>query len=108
MTVLKTASRIEFESGGSMDATLTMPQAAVPLVKSSLELKHRALELNQRAYKQRLDHFEQAHQMTSDQFAARFSNGELGDASEWFEWEFALDALKQTEQQLELLDSVRL
>jgi len=91
-----------------MQATLTMRPEAIPVVKSSLEMKRKALEFNTRQYRQRLAAFERAHRMTTKQFAKKFGAGALGDDAEWFEWEFALDALRETEKQLKLLGSVRL
>lgn len=91
-----------------MQATITLRPEAVPIVRSSLELKRKALEFNLRQYQARLDGFEKEHQMTSEQFAARFNAGELGDAAVWFEWEFALDAYRETARQLELLGGINL
>lgn len=91
-----------------MQATLTMRQDAVPIVRSSLEMKLRALEFNLRQYQARLNRFEKQYLMTSDQFATRFGAGELGDDAQWFEWEFVLDAYRETARQVELLKSIRL
>ena len=46
--------------------------------------------------------------MASEQFATRFGAGELGDDAAWFEWEFVLEAMCETEQQLELVKSIYL
>jgi hypothetical protein len=70
-------------------------------------MEHKSLEFALRQYQKRLTTFERNHQMTSEQFAARFNAGNLGDDADWFEWEFVLDALRETETQLNLLDSVR-
>ena len=91
-----------------MQATLTIRQEAVPVVKSSLEMKRKSLTFNLRRYQTRLTDFEQQHHMTSEQFAAKFGAGELGDDASWFEWEFVLEATRETERQLELVKSVRL
>ena len=91
-----------------MEMTMKIEQEALPVVKSSLEMKRKALEFNLRQYQERLNLFEKSHRMTSDQFASKFDSGELGDNAEWFEWEFALDALRETERQLKLLESVKL
>jgi hypothetical protein len=93
---------------GDMQATLTLRQEAVPIVKSSLETRRKSLEFGLRQYRARLAGFEQQHQMASVQFSAKFSAGELGDDAAWFEWEFVLDAMRETEQQLELVKSIRL
>lgn len=91
-----------------MLATLTIQQEALPLVKAGVEMKRRVLELGLRRYQARLTSFEEQYRMTSGQFAARFGAGELGDDADWFEWEFVLDAYRETQQQLELLDDIRL
>lgn len=91
-----------------METTMRIQQEALPLVKSSLEMKRKALEFNLRDYQRRLAAFEAEHKMTSEQFAEKFGAGELGDNAAWFEWEFALDALRETEHQLDLLASVKL
>jgi hypothetical protein len=41
--------------------------------------------------------------MTSEQFAAKFNAGELGDNAEWFEWEFVLDAYRETARQFHVM-----
>jgi len=91
-----------------MQATLTIRREAVPIVKASLETRRKALEFSLRQYRTRLSGFEQQHKMASEQFAAKFGAGELGDDAVWFEWEFVLDAARDTERQLELVTSIRL
>ena len=91
-----------------MQATLTLRQEAVPIVKSSLQTRRKALEFSLRQYHTRLLGFEQQHKMASEQFASKFGAGELGDDAVWFEWEFVLDAMRETERQLERVKSVRL
>jgi len=81
---------------------------AVPVVKSSLEMKRKALEFNLRQYRQRLALFEQTYHMSSAQFASQYNAGTLGDDAVWLEWEFVLDAFRETQRQLDLLDSVKL
>jgi hypothetical protein len=91
-----------------MEMVMKIEPDALPIVKSSLEMKHKALEFILRQYRERLATFERTRQMSSEQFAKKFDAGELGDDAEWFEWEFVLDALGETQQQLKLLESVRL
>lgn len=88
--------------------TLTLEREAKSVVSSSLAMKRKALTFNLRQYQERLAGFERQHGMTSQQFAVRFGGGELGDDPQWFEWEFVLDAQRETTRQLELLKSVRL
>ena len=83
-----------------MDAVPNMPHETTPTGKSSLDMKQKSFEHNLRQYQARLARFEAQHHMTSDQFAARFNAGELGDNPEWFEWEFMLDARRETARQL--------
>lgn len=91
-----------------MQATLIIRQDALPVIKSSLQARRKALEFSLRQYRARLTDFERQHPMASEQFAARFGAGELGDDAAWFEWEFVLDATREMERQLELVKSVRL
>jgi hypothetical protein len=46
--------------------------------------------------------------MTSEEFAAKFDSGQLGDSAEWFEWEFVRDAHHETKRQLGLLARIRI
>lgn len=87
---------------------LTMQSEAVPVIKSCLDMKRKALEHNLRRYKDRLTAFEEQFHMSSEQSGVRFNSGELGDGADWFEWEFVLNAYRETAQQLGLLASVRL
>jgi len=91
-----------------MQATLTIRQEALPIVKASLQVRRKSFEFSLRQYRARLDGFERQHLMASEQFATRFGTGELGDDAVWFEWEFVLDAARETERQLELVKSIRL
>jgi len=88
-----------------MHAPLTIRQEALPIVKSSLATRRKSLEFSLHQYQTRLAGFERQHQMASKQFAAKFGAGELGDDAAWFEWEFVLEATRETEQQLELVKS---
>ncbi len=91
-----------------MQTTLRMKRDAIPVIKSSLEMKRKTLEFSARQYRQRLAAFERAYRMTTKQFAKKFSAGKLGDEAQWFEWEFALDALRETERQAKLVDAIQL
>lgn len=88
-------------------STLTLREEVVPLVRSSLGLKRRALEFNLRKYQDRLAQFEQRYGMSSQEFA-KFDAGELGDEAHWFEWQYVLEAQQGTQRQLELRESVGL
>ena len=87
-----------------MQNVIHVEQEALPLVRSSIEMKRRVLEYSLRRYQNELTAFEAAHKMSSETFAAKFRQGELGDDVAWFEWEFALDAYRATKHQLELLE----
>lgn len=92
----------------SMVSTLTIQEEAIPLVRSGLAMKKAALELNLRRYGERLKSFEQQYGMDSQIFAARFGEGKLGDEADWFEWEYILDAYRETLRQLEILEHIHL
>lgn len=89
-----------------MTSLIHVEPEAVPLVRSSIEMKRRALEFSLRRYQQELAAFESAHRMSSEAFDTKFQNGELGDDAVWFEWEFALDGYRATKHQLELLERI--
>lgn len=86
--------------------TFRVEEEAIPLVRSSIEMKRRALEFSLRRYERELAAFEAAHKMNSETFAAKFQQGELGDDAAWFEWEFTLDAYRATKHQLEILERI--
>lgn len=88
--------------------TMTLEQRAIPLVKSSLAMKRRALEFGLQQYRRRLAEFEKKYNQTSQQFLAQYQAGKLGDDADWMEWEFVLDAADETSNQLNLLDTVQL
>jgi hypothetical protein len=52
---------------------------------------------------QRLQHYEQQHQMTSAEFYRRFQAGELGDDMDMIEWSAFYDMYLATQRQLHLL-----
>jgi hypothetical protein len=89
-------------------STLTLKEEAIPLVRSGLTMKKMALEFNLRRYSERLKHFEERHSMDSTTFASRFDQGELGDEADWFEWEYNLDAYRETLRQLQILEHIDL
>jgi len=89
-------------------STLTLQKEAIPLVRSGLSMKKTALEFNLRQYSERLKRFEEQHDMDSPTFATRFAQGELGDEADWFEWEYNLDAYRETLRQLQILEHIDL
>ncbi len=88
--------------------TLTLQKEAVPLLRSGLAMKKAALQFSLDRYSERLRQFERRHDMDSSTFAARFGRGELGDDADWFEWEYNLDAYRQAQEQLRLLEQIDL
>lgn len=80
---------------------ITVQEESVPIVKSSLRMKRRTLEFNLGRYEERLSAFERQYGMTSEDFAAKFNAGELGDDADWFEWQYLLDAYHETLRQLQ-------
>ncbi len=88
--------------------TITLQWQVVPIVKSSLEMKRKALEFNLSRYKERLTAFERRYAITSEDFAVKFNTGELGDDADWFEWQYLLDVYHKTLRQLQLLGTIHL
>lgn len=86
-----------------MLATMTLKPEALPIIRSGLDMKRRSLEIGIKRYRSRLTDFETRFAMTSHDFDRRFNNGELGDDDAWFEWEYVLDAYRETVRQLELI-----
>jgi len=79
---------------------LTLREEVVPLVRSSLGLKRRTLEFNLRKYQDRLAQFERRYGMGSQEFAAKFDSGELGDEAHWFEWQYVLGVQQGIQRQV--------
>ena len=92
----------------SMVNTLTLQKEAIPLVRSGLAMKKAALEFSLKRYSERMKSFERRYGMDSQTFAARFGKGELGDEADWFEWEYVLDAYRETLRQLQILEHIHL
>jgi hypothetical protein len=88
--------------------TLTLQKEAVPLLRSGLAMKKTALQFSLERYRERLERFERQYDMDSATFAARFGRGELGDDADWFEWEYNLDAYRQTQEQFQILEQIEL
>ena len=88
--------------------TITLQWEVVPIVKSSLEMKRKALGFGLSKYEERLAAFERQYEMASEDFAAKFNSGELGDDADWFEWQYLLDAYHKTLRQLQLLGTIHL
>ncbi len=74
--------------------TITLQWEVVPIVKSSLKMKMKALGFGLSRYKERLTALERRYGMASEDFVAKFNAGELGDAADWFEWQYLLDAYR--------------
>jgi len=91
-----------------MSSTLILQQETVPIVKSSLEMKRKALEFSLQKYSERLAAFERQYGMDSAEFWSRFEAGELGDDADWFEWQYLLDAYRETQRQLKLISTILL
>ena len=81
--------------------TITLQWEVVPIVKASLDMKRNALQFNLGRYKERLAAFESRYEMESNDFAAKFNAGELGDEADWFEWQYLLDVYHETLRQLQ-------
>ena len=85
-----------------------MESDAIPVVRSCLDTRRKALERSLLQYQNRLSALENQHRMTSEEFATKFDSGKLGDSAEWFEWEFLLGTYHETKRQLGLLASIKI
>jgi len=88
--------------------TITLQREAIPILKSSLEMRRKALEFNLSRYEERLTAFERQYGMASEDFATKFNAGELGDDADWFEWQYVLDVYHEILRQLQLLETIHL
>ena len=85
---------------------ITIQQEAIPIMKSSLRrMKGRVLEFNLGRYKERLTALERRYGMTSEDFAAKFNAGELGDDADWFEWHYLFEVLDEIKAMIQLQES---
>ncbi len=88
--------------------TLTVEDAAIPIIKSSLNQHENLLELKLQSYQQQMKKFEQKHNMPSEEFINKFLAGELGDEAYLIEWEFYFDCYKKTLDRLQQIRSIML
>jgi len=88
--------------------TLSLQPQQLSLVKAGLELRRRALNFGLARYRERLAEFERRYGFDSQTFIKRFEAGELGDESDWFEWQYVWEAFTETQRQIGLLDSITL
>jgi hypothetical protein len=85
--------------------TITLQWEVIPIVKSGLEMKRKALEFNLGRYKERLAAFERQYKMASEDFVVKFNAGELGDDADWFEWQYLLEVLDEIKTMIKLEES---
>lgn len=82
-----------------MQQAILVPEV-IPAVRTSVERQLHLLEKVRLRYRTRLKEMEQQHGFSSEEFAHRFQNGELGDDEVWFEWEYLLDIDREIGQTL--------
>ena len=88
--------------------TITVPDDALDVVKSSINLKSRVLKSNYQDYKKRLKAFETKYGISTKQFLKKYNSGQLGDDQKWFDWLFVYEAFSEINRELSLLRHVKL
>ena len=88
--------------------TITVPDGALDVVKSSINLKSRVLKSNHEDYKKRLKAFEIKYGISTKQFLKKYNSGQLGDDQKWFDWLFVCEAFSEISRELSLLRHVKL
>ncbi|MBC2696377.1 MAG: hypothetical protein HF982_14100 [Desulfobacteraceae bacterium] len=81
---------------------------ALPIVKSSIALKEKLLNIKAKNYLKRLENFEKIHKIKSAEFAKAFAAGKLGDDAEWFDWLFVCEAYNKIIQQKKIIKGLSL
>jgi len=81
---------------------------SLPLIKSGLELKKSGLAFKLKKYQKKLKEFEKQYNMSSEDFMKKFKAGQLGDEAYLLDWEYLIEAVKETKKQLEELEQVKI
>jgi len=70
----------------------------LPLIKSGLELKKSVLAFKLKKYQKKLKEFEKQYNMSSEDFMKKFKAGQLGDEAYLLDWEYLIEAVKETKK----------
>ncbi len=87
---------------------IDLQERDIPVIKSSLELKKRALEFNLTRYREHLEMFEKQYNMSSKNFLKKFDSGELGDDPQWFEWQYFIGVFEESVLLLNHINKIQL
>jgi hypothetical protein len=63
-----------------------MPQEASEVIREALAYNERIAKYRIKRYSDICGNFENKYRMSSDLFMEKFNSGELGDASDFFDW----------------------
>ena len=101
MTTLEKVKRLEeYLSMGSSAADPVIDIALDKLIKREIirmnELKSRLMD--------QLKEFEKKYSLNSQEFYARYENGQMGDEMDFVEWAATVEMLKNVEKQMALLE----
>lgn len=83
-------------------------EEAKSLIRSSLSMEAKILELGLLKWKTKLKNLESQYEMSSEEFIDKFNKGELGDDKIWFEWMFAYKAYSNVKSKLQLIRKINL
>lgn len=88
--------------------TPELNEEAKSLIRSSLTMEEKILNLGLHKWKIKLTEFEKEHNMSTEEFINKFNKGELGDDKIWFKWLFAFKAYAHIENKLRLIKKISL
>ena len=76
-------------------------------VLNSLRREERICDLAIKELVKRCETFERHYQMSSDEFYARFTHGQLGDDEDYFEWKALIDGVRYWQSLKEALSGLK-
>ncbi len=87
---------------------LKLNEETKSLIKSSLNIEEKILNLGLSKWKNKLKEFEKEHKIPTEKFIKKFNDGQLGDDKRWFEWVFAYKAYNHIKEKLNLMKGIAL
>lgn len=88
--------------------TSELNEEAKSLIRSSLTMEEKILNLGLNKWKTKLIEFERENNMSTEEFFDKFNKGELGDDKKWFKWLFAFKAYVHIENKLRQIKKISL
>lgn len=88
--------------------TITIHKTAIPVIKSSLELREKLLRLKLGIYNRRLREFEKIHKMPTTKFLKILKAGKLKDEAYVIEWEYLSESYQSIKEQLNQIQRIKI